>query len=65
LKIDSASQTAVDLKVYDVMGRLIEQRKVNAAENSELELGNEYPSGLFTIILNQGVDVKTLRVIKK
>jgi hypothetical protein len=65
LKIDSASQTAVDLKVYDVMGRLIEQRQVNAAENSELELGNNYPSGLFTIILNQGVDVKTLRVIKK
>ena len=65
LKLDASSKTAVDLKVYDVLGRLIENRQWNAAEASEQEMGNNYPSGVYNIILNQGENVKTLRVIKR
>jgi hypothetical protein len=65
LKLDTSSKAAVDLKVYDVLGRLIENRQWNAAEASEQEMGNNYPSGVYNIILNQGANVKTLRVIKR
>jgi hypothetical protein len=65
LKLDASSKASVDIKVYDMLGRLIENRQWNAAEASEQEMGNNYPSGVYNIILNQGENVKTLRVIKK
>jgi hypothetical protein len=65
LELNTSSKAAVDLKVYDVLGRLIENRQWNAAEASEQEMGNNYPSGVYNIILNQGENVKTLRVIKR
>jgi hypothetical protein len=30
-----------------------------------MELGNNYPSGVYNVIVTQGEDVKTLRVIKR
>lgn len=65
LELDTTSKEAVDLQVYDVLGRLIESRQWNTAEASEQEMGNNYPSGVYNIILNQGENVKTVRVIKK
>jgi hypothetical protein len=65
LELNTSSKAAVDLKVYDVLGRLIENRQWNAAEASEQEMGNNYPSGVYNIILNQGENAKTLRVIKR
>lgn len=65
LELETAIKAAVNLKVYDVLGQLIENRQWNAAESSEQEIGNNYPSGVYNIILNQGENVKTLRVIKK
>jgi len=65
LKLNASSKAAVDLKVYDVLGRLIENRQWNAEQGSEQEIGNNYPSGVYNIILNQGENVKTLRVIKR
>jgi hypothetical protein len=44
-------------------GRFIEQRQVQQSEN--IEIGNNYPSGIYSIIVTQGEQVKTLRVIKK
>jgi ubiquitin len=65
LELETASKVVIDLKVYDVLGQLIENRQWNAAEASEQEMGNNYPSGIYNVILNQGENVKTLRVIKK
>jgi hypothetical protein len=65
LKLNASSKAAVDLKVYDVLGRLIENRQWNAEQVSEQEMGSNYPSGVYNIILNQGKNVKTLRVIKR
>ena len=65
LELNTSSKAAVDLKVYDVLGRLIENRQWNAEQASEQEMGNNYPSGVYNIILNQGENAKTLRVIKR
>jgi hypothetical protein len=43
-------------------GRLIEQRQV---ESNSVELGDAYPTGVYNVIVNQGENIKTLRVIKK
>jgi hypothetical protein len=51
--------------VYDATGRLIEQRNTDISEIANQEIGNDYPSGVYNIIVNQGSDSKTLKVIKK
>ena len=50
------------IQVYDMTGRLIESRQ---EQSNSIELGSNYPSGTYNVIVNQGTKVKTLRVIKK
>jgi hypothetical protein len=52
-----------NVQVYDMTGRFIEQRQVQQSEN--IEIGIDYASGMYNIIVTQGEQVKTLRVIKK
>ena len=46
-------------------GRLIEQREVNFDELSEIKFGDRYPSGIYNVVVSQGEDVKTTRVVKR
>jgi len=63
LEVQSSGKgMATDLQVYDMTGRLIEQGR---AESNSVEIGSNYPTGIYTIIVNQGENTKTLRVIKK
>jgi hypothetical protein len=59
----SVSGKSNSIQVYNMSGQLIEQRQVQQSEN--IELGSEYPSGMYNIIVTQGEQVKMLRVIKK
>ena len=62
LEVQSSSKGATGVHVYDMAGRLIEQRQVNS---NSVEVGRNYASGIYNIIVNQGTKVKTLRVIKR
>ena len=46
-------------------GKLIEERELNSGEISELKIGAGYPSGIYNVVVNQGGEVKTTRVIKR
>jgi hypothetical protein len=59
----SVKKKLFNVQVYDMTGRFIEQRQVQQSEN--IEIGNNYPSGMYSIIVTKGEQVKTLRVIKK
>jgi hypothetical protein len=65
LEVETSSTTAVNLQVYDVLGRLIENRQWTDTEGSEMQIGDRYPSGVYTILVTQGANTKLLRVIKK
>ena len=65
LSLSTASDAKVGIVVYDMTGRLIEQREVNANDVSALQVGDRYPSGVYNIVVTQGEEVKTLRVIKR
>jgi hypothetical protein len=65
LAMDSSSQERVEVKVYDMIGKLVETRQVNVSELATQEVGARYPSGVYNIIVTQGENVKTLRVIKR
>jgi hypothetical protein len=46
-------------------GRLLEVRNVEVTEMESQEIGARYPSGVYNVIVTQGADVKTLRVVKR
>jgi hypothetical protein len=65
LDFSSSSDANVEVVVYDMIGRQLERLQVESSEMNNLELGNNYPSGVYNVIVKQGEDVKTLRVIKR
>ena len=65
LDFSSSSDANVEVVVYDMIGRQLERLQVESSEMNNLELGNNYPCGVYNVIVRQGEEVKTLRVIKR
>jgi len=55
----------IEMKVYDMVGKLVEVSKFDPTEINNQKVGSTYPSGIYNIIITQGKNTKTLRVIKK
>jgi hypothetical protein len=65
LNVNTSSEDQVGVRVYDMLGREVEARQASVAAITNLEIGSQYPSGVYNIIVTQGSNVKTLRVIKR
>jgi Putative metal-binding motif/Secretion system C-terminal sorting domain len=65
LDVNTSSEDQVGVRVYDMLGREVEARQASVANITNLEIGSQYPSGVYNIIVTQGNNVKTLRVIKR
>ncbi|MBC7525691.1 MAG: T9SS type A sorting domain-containing protein, partial [Flavobacterium sp.] len=65
LKTENASNDKIVLSVYDLTGRLIETFESELRNLDSLEIGANYPSGVYSLIVNQNNEVKTLRIIKR
>jgi len=53
------------IKAYDMTGRLLEMKEVSSAEIQNQEFGQNYQSGVYNIVISQGNNVRTLRIIKR
>ena len=65
LEVRTTSESQVDIKVYDMMGRLVDFRTTSASEVTSLPLGNSYPSGVYNVIIKQGNNTTTQRVVRR
>ena len=65
LSLTTTSEDKVSVVVYDMTGRLIERRDVRPSDMVEQQIGDRYPSGVYNVVVTQGEEVKTLRVIKR
>jgi len=65
LSITSSSAKNVEVKVYDMIGKLINKMEGSPSKVAGLQIGDRYPSGVYNVIVSQGTEVKTLRVIKQ
>jgi hypothetical protein len=61
----SAESTPIDVKVYDMVGRLIEQKSAQVNELETMTIGDRYPSGVYNVTVTQGEEVRTVRVVKR
>jgi hypothetical protein len=48
-----------------MLGKLVDNRILQTTEVEGFEVGASYPSGVYNVIINQGENIKTLRVIKR
>ena len=62
IAIQSSSKGVTNVQVYDISGRRIENRQV---KSTSVEIGKNYASGVYNVIVNQGTKVKTLRLVKQ
>ncbi len=65
LSLTTASESKVSIAVYDMLGRLIDTRDLDPKEFTEVKIGERYPSGIYNVIVTQGTEIKTQRVIKE
>ena len=55
----------INVKIYDLLGRLVEQHDKIANELIQNPIGSNLTSGVFNVIVTQNDTVKTLKVIKR
>ncbi|HLP64331.1 MopE-related protein [Flavobacterium sp.] len=65
LEVTASTEESIQVKVYDMLGKLVESRELDTTTVSELQIGATYPSGVYNVIVSQGEEVKTMRVIKR
>jgi hypothetical protein len=65
LNLTSSSEEKVTVMVYDMTGKLLERKEVVPSDLTELQIGTNFASGVYNVIVSQGENIKSLRVIKK
>lgn len=65
LQITSTSDNPVNVKVYNMLGKLIEERQIDSTSIENNALGHNYPSGVYTVIVSQNTTTQTVRMIKQ
>jgi hypothetical protein len=65
LEVTTSSEEALQIKVYDMLGKLVDNRILQTTEVEGFEIGANYPSGVYNVIVSQGEIVKPLRLIKR
>lgn len=65
VSVNSSRDDLVEMRVYDMFGRSIGYYRDSIAMIENLEIGADYPSGVYIIVLVQGESSSTLKVVKR
>lgn len=65
LEIQTATVSTIQVRVYDMLGKLIEDRKIEPSDIQNTSIGSNYPTGIYNLYVTQGENNQTLRVIKR
>ncbi len=52
-------------QVYDVTGKMMESRSVEANEITNHTIGEQYPVGMYLVMVRQGATTQTLKMVKQ
>ena len=64
-KINGANDETVSLLVFDMTGRQIENKVVNANDVKNISLGQNYSGGVYNVMVAQGSNSKMVRLVKE
>ena len=63
LAIESSNDEAVYVRIFNINGQLVEERK-EVTSGSEINMGSNFASGVYIVQIKQGDNTKVLRIIK-
>jgi hypothetical protein len=64
-KIKGSNDETFSFIVFDMMGRQIENKVINAIDVKNITLGQNYSSGVYNVIVAQGGNTKSIRLVKE
>ncbi len=64
LQVTASTDETIFVSVYDMMGKQIENREVAASEIENATIGQDYATGIYNVLVSQGVNTKTVRLVK-
>ncbi|WP_290839085.1 T9SS type A sorting domain-containing protein [Flavobacterium sp.] len=65
IDVDLPTDEKLNVKVYDMLGKLVETRDFESIDAEVQQFGKTLSAGVYNVIVTQGANVKTLRVIKR
>jgi hypothetical protein len=63
IDIKGGTKEKTEVKVYDILGRMV--KHIQNSDSQEIKFGEELSSGSYIAIINQGIQQKTVRLIKQ
>jgi hypothetical protein len=60
-----ATDKTVAIKVFDMTGRVLDSRNISARDLQTLEMGGNYPPGIYNVTISSDGEAKMFRVVKK
>ena len=64
LEVSASTNEMIQVNVYDMLGKLVENHQVNVSDLSTFVIGNKFVSGVYNIEVIQGTQIERLRVVK-
>ena len=65
IELQTNSDENVSIKAYDMLGRLVETHDTTISDFYSQKIGTTFSSGVYTIVITQGDNIRTVRVIKR
>jgi Putative metal-binding motif/Secretion system C-terminal sorting domain len=65
LDVKTTNEEVIQIRVYDMLGKLVEDKQVEVSEIRNQEVGANYRSGVYNVVLTQDGRTQALRVIKR
>ena len=65
ITLQSTDSSNVSIKVYDMVGRMLYSKEVKSNEVSVQQLGDNYPTGVYNVIVSQSNNQRSFRIIKR
>ncbi|OYU85435.1 MAG: hypothetical protein CFE24_01750 [Flavobacterium sp. BFFFF2] len=65
ISIDTSSDQMISIRAFDMLGKELQAIAVAPQDLHTITLGEQYPTGVYQLIVTQGNDSKVLRVIKR
>ena len=64
LEVSASTNEMIQVNVYDMLGKLVENHQVNVSDLSTFVIGDKFVSGVYNIEVIQGTQIERLRVVK-
>lgn len=65
INLETHSDSIVIVKVYDMLGKLVDDKSISPSEISKLEIGSNYAPGVYNVVINQDDNIKVSRIVKR